>query len=210
MRRSGQSPSSGSSERLGQDPLVTHILDLLVDAPNPISALYGSLIRNVGYEREAFTVERLFAALREMRRLGWIELWQTDASGSSHIASEWEIVEDQAEYSQTLPAAEEYAYDETGLWSELTPLGRRQWNVNAPVKQEASWVLFESAEDNEIRVLAADRVTAQRALELWLRQNPRTRAVASRATVSTVDSFSLRDGTVIEGGIELRCPLEPE
>ena len=110
------------------------------------------------------------------------------------------------QYERWLPEApfEDMSVDEVGMWFEIQPIGRGEWQKWAGTEQRGPrWVLDLDAEAAAITVRGEDLETAEKALREWLDQAPTIELVADSRVIEPCRGFRLRDGTFVPDGIKL-------
>lgn len=190
-----------------EDSLNQHeLLDLLVNGPSSLAALYGDLRYNFGYSA-GLSVQQLIDTLLNMERQGWVKATQMDEDGSFHSPTALERRRDLFAYQGWLPNAkfEGLALDEVGLWYEITSEGFAEWRgwnkkEDDPLNQ---WLLYDSNDTQTITIIAKTLEVAEENLWWWLSCNESIKLIENSRTVEMVTAFTLRDGSVITNGVKL-------
>lgn len=188
-------------EVLGQ-----RILDHLVDAPGSVASLYFDLALSGGGARP--DVREVMGALDELESKGHVQCMQTEDDGRMRPALGCDRMKALSEYGSWLPLArqEDAANDEIGLWYAITDRGRRAWELlSRPSRCIAErWAIDDDVGSASMRVVAADRATAESALAWWLDHNPNVEVSHRSVELSANIHYVLRDGSRIESGVIIR------
>lgn len=188
-------------------PLSNDVLDLLVDGPSHVAGLYGSLVRVLS--PVPVGVGEVVEAIRELDDEGHVRLW-FNRNGVEELASARARDLALERYEEELPLADPNAsyHDEIGLWCEITAGGRARWS-EAGYSEELDgvlWTLDESRGNRSITIRAETQHAAERVLAWWLDRHPEVGS-ADAVTMRPLSIFTLKDGTVLERGVELTCRL---
>ena len=182
------------------------ILDLLVDGPSSFAALYSAWCQHYAPVALRPSVGELWDVTSGLERADWIKssLMHSDQTWATPSDEERRSVRRQ--YEEWLPEApfEDMSVDEVGLWFEIQPLGRSEWQHWAGMeKRGPQWVLDLDAEAAAITVQAEDLQTAEKALNEWVQQAPAIELVPDSRVIEPCRGFRLRDGTFVPDGIKL-------
>lgn len=182
------------------------ILDLLVDGPSSFAALYSAWCQHYATSASRPSVGELWEVTSGLEIAGWIRssLMHPDRTWTSPSDQERRSVRRQ--YERWLPEApfEDMSVDEVGMWFEIQPIGRGEWQKWAGTEQRGPrWVLDLDAEAAAITVRGEDLETAEKALREWLDQAPTIELVADSRVIEPCRGFRLRDGTFVPDGIKL-------
>mgnify|MGYP000626522436 CR=1 FL=1 len=183
------------------------IIDLLVDGPVSLAALYGSLDRYYSTTNKTLTVDGLWDLVRRAEEAGWLKVTLMLASGGFGEASDIYRARALSQYQEWLPQAspDELSVDEVGLWLEVRPEGRRAWEKWVEIQESAAtWTLDQDSHTGTITIHAEEMRTAAEALQNWLQINPAIEVLNDNRTEEPVREFRLHDGKVVHGGVRLR------
>ncbi len=192
------------------DELASTLIDLLIDGPSSFAALHRSLIRH-RVDFSSVPVGVALSRLQGLEDVGLVRASQMDAHGGG-----WRqpTVADRERngraYGRWLPLAsdEDVAIDEVGLWYELTELGRRVWEEQQPpADRHSAWVLDETG-SNLVSIRAETEAIAEEALRWWLAERAPKRLARLRKNARRINGFTLKDGSRVQGGVELTCTYE--
>lgn len=187
--------------------LSNDVLDHLVDGPSHVAGLYGSLTR--AWSPVPVAIGEMVEAIRELDRGGYLRLWfNRHGVEEPAIAQAMDPALERYEAELQEADPDTLFHDEIGLWCEITPDGRQRWR-EAGYSEELEgvrWTLDESRDDRSITIRAETRGAAERVLEWWLRRYPDV-GPADGVSARPLTSFTLKDGTVLERGVELICRL---
>ncbi len=196
---------------LVQEPSLEHqLLDLLVDAPSPLGAVFRSLVLYCGYPRE-LDVSQVVNTLIRMERKGWVRAWQVPGDGTHHEASGRDLAEDLEAYKRWITAEtnlDDLSVDEVGLWHELTDIGREEWSryYRKEVQgKDRAWMLDDVRDAMTLVIHASSDEAAEEALTYWLSVNPGIQLFESSRSLQHVSGFRLRNGALVPGGTKLTC-----
>lgn len=189
------------------------LLDLLVDTPASLAALYGTLVRDSG-SHGALALLHLMDALDSLERQGWIRVWLIDMAGTgvNREPSSADRAAARAAYEAWLPGAqpEELSLDEIGFWYELTTEGREEWRQwvaashnTATDEPSPKWVLDELTDIQSIVIHAENVRVAEQALRAWLALRPDMQLNWSSRQIEEVTTFKLSNGDTTNHGIKL-------
>lgn len=191
--------------------LAHQLLDLLVDGPSSGAALYRSLLRNYGHGAKIPTAEYL-DALEGLERQRWIRVRQMTGDGTYREPSSEERLLARTAYGNGAGlSATDPSVDEVGMWYELTPSGRHEWERwedNMLGAHRNPWTLDDSSENQTIVVCAKTRTAAESALSEWLSSNPGLRVLSDTLSIEPVSEFILKNGEVVRQGVRLACRYE--
>lgn len=182
------------------------ILDLLIDGPSSFAALYSAWCQHYATSASRPSVHELWEVTSGLETAGWIRssLMHSDRTWMPPSDDERRSVRRQ--YERWLPEApfEDMSVDEIGLWFEIQPLGRSEWQSWAAIEMRGPrWALDLDAEAAAITVQAEDLETAEKSLSEWLRQAPTIELVPDSRVIEAGRGFRLRDGTFVPDGIKL-------
>jgi hypothetical protein len=191
---------------MSSDSLQFRVLDVLVNAPSSVAALYGDLLFLCGYKPSVLNPLR--HALDDLEKRGWViaklmtHEGQFEQQGRDRREPLW------VRYASWLPEArrEDLAVDEIGLWYALTDAGRAAWNAWGGEPAAELWQLDDDPGASSITVTAETSEKAERVLQHWLDTNHER--VLCRRTVSVRD-VQLRNGLLIADGVQIVCSYLP-
>jgi DNA-binding PadR family transcriptional regulator len=188
------------------------LLDLLVDGPSSLAALFGSLVRNCGRPAD-LPISEVMDILFQMERDGWVRASQMDPDGIFHQpVTGPERLRDRVAYEKWLPNSRlhELSVDEVGLWYEITETGRAEWRRTSQGKQQTQsrWMIDDLRESKKLVVYADKLETAKKALDLWLLQHRGIELKDETEAVVSGITFSTRNGTRIEDGVRITYEYE--
>jgi hypothetical protein len=190
------------------ESLRQNLLDLLIDGPSSFAALYGGLLRHFSYSEQP-EISLVMQVLSDLEQEGFIKAWLMANDGCFREPESKDRSGFESAYYKWLPNAkvEELCVDEVGLWYELTPKGRSEWQrlVNGDMEYSRQWVIDDEREIHTIIIRASTIETAQAGLRWWLSYNSEFRLVSGSESVEPIPDFSLHDGTVISRGIKIVC-----
>lgn len=185
------------------------ILELLANGPSSFAAIYGFLARqDIGMRP---SVGEVIGVATDLERNGWIRVCRLTPEGRYDEVTDPERVRIEREYRRWLetPTADlsvdALSIDEIGLWFELLPNGLDEWKKRtSSVEETPPFTVDFNATSGVVRIRAVNVDIAKRLLAEWLMRNPRTDAVLRSMVIEDVDTFQLRNGRTMNGGIELR------
>lgn len=184
------------------------VLDLLIDGPSSVAALYAALVRHKGYNRQRLDLGTLKRDLEEMEREGWLIAARMSESGMFSAVGNHDREAAFRRYASWLPTADldDLALDEIGLWYELTDKGRGEWRRRAPIcpeELERAWTIDEVPSHGVVVVRAKTEALANEALQQWLTLNPHLRLDPSSTLISREPTFRLSNGTLVRDGVRI-------
>ena len=187
------------------------LLDLMIDGQTSFAALYSAINRLWPGKgpplRERLDVEVVWDALCSMERSGWVKAKLMTPK------SEWADMNDELRtdaklrYLGTLPHAtyEDMALDEVGVWFQIQPAGRAEWERLATVNDASEkWMLDQDSSTATIIVCANNVHQADKVIADWLSHHLDIEIIPESRIVQPSAGFRLHDNTYIEGGIRLR------
>lgn len=188
------------------------LLDLLVDGPSSVAALYVGLQRF--FPELHVDARGLLDLIRLLEDRGMIEAGHETANGIRLMPAA-ERAELEAAYQTRLAgmsSADDGAIDELGMWVRVTEAGRLAWRGDSRnVRERMSlWSVAQRPISGglEVTIHAVDEKLALDKLNEWLAGTSlleRTRRMDREA------GFLLHDGTRIESGVALVVELsEPD
>ena len=177
------------------------VLELLVNAPSSFAALFGYLSRGA---TTRINVADLAAVLTEFEKRGWVRLCLLSGNGAFRPVTKEDLHRAIAEYSAWLDHAtdsgigvDELSLDEVGVWVELLPAGRKEWEQrSAPAPTSKGWVLDQDAAAGTVTINAKDVGSAERALLDWQRRQRGISVLPGSRVVEPIPPSSSTDGGV--------------
>jgi hypothetical protein len=184
------------------------LLDLLVDGPSSFAAIFGSLTDFHEYVGTGATVDAMIDAFSEMKEKDWVRSRRMTSTGAFTGVAADDIQIAQSQYRQWLPSStrEARSIDEIGLWYELLPAGRREWELWSESEGTyTSWVIDDDSASRTITINAATAEDAEEALSMWASRHPDIEVDHQTRVISSLTRYVLRSGEVLADGVTLKC-----
>lgn len=184
-----------------------HLLDLLVDGESSFAALFFQLRRHWGHTE--VDVSEALDVVQELEGRRLVRARQMDPDGTFREASTADYEKARREYCLWLKqaTASQVAFDEVGLWYQITQRGREawsQWSGGGKGHGEL-WMLDERADQGILEVRAGRQEVAEVALDKWFAEHREILEVAGTRTSVRVSEFVMGDGTRVRDGVLVTC-----
>ena len=185
------------------------ILDLLVNGPSSVAAMYVTLLRCFPIPQSTSVVdvlETLFEMERDHRVSGSLQegrlLRQLTDGDRKNAKRKYSLWLDMQPENQ-----KDVSWDEIGMWFEITPQGREDWlawaNESGVSVDQPKWSLRIEWSQHRISIAAEDERLAEEKLHAWLAEHPNISLQNTTKTITRNYDFILQNGLKVKAGVKL-------